>query len=573
MNKIQISLIGKHIRFWSPKIWGIRMIIFFLLVFNYHSNSQTIPPYSSQIIATVGNSHIIVKEFTERLEDFLVAAGIKDNIVIRRSILNNMMNELLLFNYDDNKSIFSNTEYQKEIKWSDRQVVLAFLRDQEVYAKIPVTDEEIREAYLRVNEKIAARHLFAKTKEEANSLYQLLQTGADFNTLAKQVFTDSTLQKNGGYLGYFTWGDFDPAFEDAAYALKIGEISKPVKTAKGYSIIKLEDRVTNPMITENEFTKKKQHMFGVIRLRKKAPSEKEFNARVFNEKKVWFDKKLTEDIWNNVKNSRNNSTEINKYKYSDKVCVKYGKKTYTQNQIEKRIDDIPLFHKQKINSLENLKAAMKGIMLQDILYDMAVEKGYDIHPAIHHIIPKYRQTIFSEYKNREVLNNTVLSDSVVKAFYDNNPKYFSYPDQINIQEIIVNSYLLADSLLDLINKGSDFGAFAEKYSLRKWSAMNKGIMGMDEVSKFGMLKDTLWKSEIGKIIGPMKIEDKWGMFKVLEKKSGDVKEFNTVKKEAEQMAKQEKSRQILEDYTNNIKTKVAVNINDKLLGDIVIGIN
>jgi parvulin-like peptidyl-prolyl isomerase len=570
MSEQLMPSIDKNLRFGFLIKSVAGFVVFILLVCNYQIISQTNSPDSSQIVATIGTLQIPAKDFTERLENFLVSAGIKDNIIIRRSILNNMINEMLLYNYDDNKKIFANTEYQKELKWSDRQVVLAYLRDQEVYAKIPVTEDEIREAYLRVNEKIAARHLFAKTKEEANSLYQLLQTGADFNLLAKQVFTDTTLQNNGGYLGYFTWGDFDPAFEDAAYALKVGEISKPVKTAQGYSIIKLEDRVTNPLITENEFANKKQHMYGVIRLRKKASAEKEFNDRVFNENKVWFNEKLIEDIWDNMKSSMNHSSEINKYKYSNKVCVKYGKKSFTQIQLEKRIDEIPLFHKEKITSFENLKAAVKGIILQDILYSMAVEKGYDNYQGVKDIIPKYRQTAFLEYKNREVRNNVVLPDSVIEAFYKTNPKYFSNPDQINVQEIIVNSKQLVDSLNDLVHNGTDFGTIAEKYSLRKWSALNKGVMGLDEVSKFGMLKDTLWNSEINKVIGPMNIQDKFGLFKVLEKKTGEVKEFKTVKKEAEQMAKDEKSKQILEDYTSALRSKVIVNVNEKLLGDIVL---
>ncbi len=95
----------------------------------------------------------------------------------------------------------------------------------------------------RSQEKLAVRHLYAKTKKEADRLYELLQKGASFNELAKQIFTDTALQNSGGYLGYITWGDTDPAFEDAAYSLKVGEISKPVKTAQGYSIIKLDNKI------------------------------------------------------------------------------------------------------------------------------------------------------------------------------------------------------------------------------------------------------------------------------------------------------------------------------------------
>ena len=154
----------------------------------------------------------------------------------------NVINEILLYYYDSNENILKDSKYLKELEEIRVRTILAYLKDQEVYAKITVTEQEVREAFSRVNEEIAARHLFAKTEDEANNLYELVKMGVDFELLAKQVFTDSVLKNNGGYLGYFTWGDMDPSFEDAAYSMKVGEISPPVKTDYGYSIIKLEDQ-------------------------------------------------------------------------------------------------------------------------------------------------------------------------------------------------------------------------------------------------------------------------------------------------------------------------------------------
>ena len=93
---------------------------------------------------------------------------------------------------------------------------------------------------------------------------------------------------------------------------------------------------------------------------------------------------------------------------------------------------------------------------------------------------------------------------------------------------------------------------------------------MDDISKFGLIKDTLWHSEIGKIIGPIKIQDLYGIFKVLEKKNGLVIPFQEKKNEAERLAKVEKSRQIMDEYLIVIKPKVNVKINEQLLAAIPI---
>jgi peptidyl-prolyl cis-trans isomerase SurA len=66
--------------------------------------------------------------------------------------------------------------------------------------------------------------------------------GADFETVAKVVSTDPSVQKNGGDLGYFSALHMVYPFESAAYETKIGGISLPVRTKFGYHILKVVDK-------------------------------------------------------------------------------------------------------------------------------------------------------------------------------------------------------------------------------------------------------------------------------------------------------------------------------------------
>ena len=173
------------------------LFILFLILVNLTGQSS-----DNVSIVTVGQHKIYKDQFADRYIDYLLATGIKDNIVVREAILDNMINEILLYYYDDNEALFSDVEYKKELAWVEKQSVLAYLKDQEVYAKINVSEKEVRQAFARVNEKIAASHLYAPTLEEAENLYKLLEIGVDWDNIAAQVFTDSTLRNNGGYLGY-----------------------------------------------------------------------------------------------------------------------------------------------------------------------------------------------------------------------------------------------------------------------------------------------------------------------------------------------------------------------------------
>ncbi len=79
-------------------------------------------------------------------------------------------------------------------------------------------------------------------KAKADALLEQLRSGASFERLASENSADTGSAKEGGDLGFLTRdGMMDPAFSDAAFALKKDEISEPVKSAYGYHIIKLEE--------------------------------------------------------------------------------------------------------------------------------------------------------------------------------------------------------------------------------------------------------------------------------------------------------------------------------------------
>ncbi|MGE4422579.1 MAG: SurA N-terminal domain-containing protein [Pseudodesulfovibrio sp.] len=122
-----------------------------------------------------------------------------------------------------------------------------------------VTDDEIAKYYaankdgMQVPEQIHARHILVavkdsdseaaqkKAKERIEKIYKEAKAGADFAKLAKDN-SDGPSAPNGGDLGWFGKGAMVPAFETAAFALKKGEVSEPVKTQFGWHVIKVEDK-------------------------------------------------------------------------------------------------------------------------------------------------------------------------------------------------------------------------------------------------------------------------------------------------------------------------------------------
>jgi peptidyl-prolyl cis-trans isomerase C len=109
-----------------------------------------------------------------------------------------------------------------------------------------VTEAEAKKVFedniakVKPEQEIKARHILVETEDEAKAVKAELDGGADFAKLAAEKSKDKNAE--GGDLGYFTRGQMLKPFEDAAFALDVGQISDPVKTSFGWHIIEVQEK-------------------------------------------------------------------------------------------------------------------------------------------------------------------------------------------------------------------------------------------------------------------------------------------------------------------------------------------
>lgn len=144
------------------------------------------------------------------------------------------------------------TERELKVQVSEFLTFQKFILKLAADEKVSVPDADVAKAY----ESVETSHILFRVKTDsdteghpdaealrlANDARAKLVAGTDFATLAKEKSEDPGSKENGGSLGYVQRGQMVSEFESAAFGMKVGEISQPVKTSFGYHIIKVTAR-------------------------------------------------------------------------------------------------------------------------------------------------------------------------------------------------------------------------------------------------------------------------------------------------------------------------------------------
>ncbi len=199
----------------------------------------------STVVARVNGYEITAREVELAAQD--VAAQLKDVPPKMRYplIVQYLIERHLLAQKALKEGLANDEEYKRRLRFYQYKA----LRDAYFFKKIKprVTPDKVKAVYeketkkLKPVERVRARHILVSTKEEAEKVLNELKAGKKFEDLARKYSKDGS-KEFGGDLGYFTKDEMVPAFSRAVFALKVGEISRPVKTEYGWHIIKLEDR-------------------------------------------------------------------------------------------------------------------------------------------------------------------------------------------------------------------------------------------------------------------------------------------------------------------------------------------
>ncbi len=185
----------------------------------------------------------------------------------RRQVLEQLIAKELVFKDAKKTGVLDSkefkVEYEKVKKRVKKELAVQVWQKREL-DKVKVSNKELKNYYdknkeeFNEKESVHARHILVKTEDEAKAIIKGLKSlkgealKSKFIELAKTKSTGPSAPK-GGNLGFFSQGQMVPAFNDKAFKMKVGTITKkPVKTQFGFHVIFVEAKKAKKLLAFTE---------------------------------------------------------------------------------------------------------------------------------------------------------------------------------------------------------------------------------------------------------------------------------------------------------------------------------
>ncbi len=223
-----------------------------------------------QKLASVNGYTITVGAFERSYVQTLIQTGQNDTPKARYTQLNLLIEEHLWYEEALRRNLDMDSSLIRHRELALRQAIGGRYYELEFVEKLPpLNDVEIRQAFARYKQPIVVRHLFYRAESEVRKAHERLKSGHSFLDEAQRSFQTATFDSTAGWLGEIRYFQVDDAFADVAFALSTGSYSDPVRSRQGWHIIKVEDRIESPIITESEYQTRKSGISGLLRIRRR----------------------------------------------------------------------------------------------------------------------------------------------------------------------------------------------------------------------------------------------------------------------------------------------------------------
>ncbi|MCK5739415.1 peptidylprolyl isomerase [bacterium] len=265
-------------------------------------------------------------------------------------------------------------------------------------------------------------HILAKSRSLADSLYDALQSGADFAVLAKVFSADLSTRDQGGQFGQrYMPGKLSPKFDAMLGSLKTDEISIPVETTMGVHIIRLDKSTPYaPMPLEEGFGRFRYSL-----------QQQETAMAVHEYEKTLFEKyafSINPEAARLFLKGYHYNAAAGRSEYDPMVLTleQMQKTAVTYEGGQARLGDfvaeyvrVGVTNDVRLKRVDEAESYFRETIAEELKYRDAKQRKLDQQPEFQENLKKAEYRLLGNLVRNEIINAKVtVSDADVKVYYD-----------------------------------------------------------------------------------------------------------------------------------------------------------
>ncbi len=426
---------------------------------------------------------------------------------------------------------------------------------------IKVTDRKPRKYKIKAShilikiKKVNGKLDTAAAKAKADSIYQKLMAGADFAEMAKKYSDDKGSAVKGGNLGYFERRMMIKPFDEVAFNLKKGEISKPVETKFGFHIIKVTDIVPLP-----PFDKMKDKLLKRYEQTRKKSDYEKYVKEMKNKFHFYENDSLLKVIGAKAKD----------YKFEEDVKEKaiikdnLNKSVFRIDNVSAVLDTVINYglsneeFKGKNLTFKNLQKAAEKVA-EKFLFSKEAEMLAQSDSAFKALMNEYKNGLLVfKIQQEDIWDKLKIDSTQLKKMYEEEKSKLVTPNEVEFDQI----YSRVDTLItkiykELINGTRTYDEIADSVSkemnhnpksplkFRPNIKLKAETNAITEAA-FGLEKPGDFSAPIG--VGKM-----WGIVKLLKKSPSRVKTYKEALPELMSQYQDKETKRLRDEMNKNLE--------------------
>jgi len=541
-------------------------------------------------LASIGNGKITVDEFQTRFEFTPRIYHYAKPGDSKRYFVASLIAEKLLSEAGQRMRLDTILQIALMTKQMEKEAVIEALFEQEIADKIQISEEEIKEGFIKSKQELKLKYIVIDDMDEAFKASELLKNSAPFDSVAaKYLPVGETIPiKN------LKWGEAVQSIEDVVFKLKPGEITEPIEVEKQFYIFQLENKTFNAFVTESDYYQSRPSIEKQIRRRKRARLFSEFINNLLDGAKVTVPGKVFDFIATELEDALNigdgasQNPKINANhlmlqsdyvratsRLADNLDRPFanfndGSSWTIRDFLTKLwLGPYPLNYESKRKFRASLRRTIPFMIELERLAQQGYQQGLHKTSYVREQTRIWQDNLIASAVQQILLDTLEITDDQCRAYYETHKEKYLAPAMLNIQEILVDSRELAERLLEQIRSGADIALLAKKYSRRQLSAKQGGISGYFTHGSWGAVGKAAAKAKPGEFLGPIQTENnRYSIFKILDNKPSAPMILEKVKNDVKRDVFQEAKETILERYLQNLVDNYDISIDTEMLDSI-----